>query len=439
MSNDGTSAPEPGKQPDSSGWPTPGTGAEPPAAPAPSGYEATSGGETTSGTGAAWPAPGQPEQGAADPTQAYPAADPTQAYPTQASPAADPTQAYPTSGGYPQPGYQQAPYGQGSDPQSGQQPGQQPGQQGAYAQGGYGQGEQQPGAYPAGAYPAGGGYPGGGYPGAPSPYAPGQYPGPPPSASTDGVAIAALVTGILGMGVIPIVLGVIGLRRTKQKGTQGKGLAIAGIVLGSLEILAAIAIGIAVFIGISAHNERMDDLRSDCESGEMSACDDLYQESTPGSDDEDFGWTCGDRTEGGAGCTAIDPTRFTYGDDAELDALWDACESGDAASCDELYSSAPSGSDYEEFGATCGGQTDGTEFCDTAEEALPEDSTTTGAQNYGDDPALDALWDACEAGSGTACDDLYWESESGSAYEDFGITCGNRVEFAGSCASEIGG
>jgi hypothetical protein len=404
MSNDGTSTPEPGKQPDSSGWPTPGAGAEPPAAPAPSGYEATSG-----------------STGAADPTQAYPAADPTQAYPP-----ADATQAYPAASSYPQPGYAQAPYGQ------------QPGQQG-----GYPQGEQQPGAYPtAGVYPGGpggGGYPGGGYPGAPSPYAPGQYPGPPPSASTDGVSIAALVTGILGMGVIPIVLGVIGLRRTKQKGTQGKGFAIAGIVLGSLEILAAIAIGIAIFIGVSAHNERMDELRSGCESGEMSACDDLYQESTPGSDDEDFGWTCGDRTEGGAGCTAIDPTRFTYGDDAELDALWDACESGDAAACDTLYSSAPSGSEYEEFGATCGGQTDGTELCDIAEEPLPEDTTTTGAQNYGDDPALDALWDACEAGSGTACDDLYWESESGSAYEDFGVTCGNRVEFAASCATEIGG
>ncbi|WP_282944283.1 DUF4190 domain-containing protein [Cellulomonas endometrii] len=431
MSNDGTSTPEPGKQPDSSGWPSPGTGAEPPAAPAPSGYEATSG---------AGEAPGQ-----ADPTQAYPAADPTQAYPaadpTQAYPAASPTQAYPAAGGYPQPGYPQGSYPQGSSAQgSSAQGGEQQGgypqagyPQGGYPQAGYPQGDQQQGGYP------GGGYPGGGYPGAPSPYAPGQYPGPPQGSSTDGVSIAALVTGIFGLGVIPIVLGVIGLRRTKQKGTQGKGLAIAGIVLGSLAILASIAIGVAIFLGITAHNERMDDLRSDCESGEMAACDDLYQESTPGSDDEDFGWTCGDRTDGGAGCTAIDPTRFTYGDDEALDALWDACESGDAAACDELYSSAPSGSDYEEFGATCGGLTDGTEFCDTAEEAVPEEETTSGAQTYGDDPALDALWDACEAGSGTACDDLYWQSESGSAYEEFGTTCGNRVEFAASCAAEIGG
>ncbi|MEO1062515.1 MAG: hypothetical protein AAFZ07_13945 [Actinomycetota bacterium] len=48
-----------------------------------------------------------------------------------------------------------------------------------------------------------------------------------------------------------------------------------------------------------------------------------------------------------------------YGDDPTLDALWDGCEGGDLAACDELYWTTPVGSVYEEFGATCGRRTDG--------------------------------------------------------------------------------
>ncbi|MEE6271867.1 hypothetical protein V2J56_00725 [Georgenia sp. MJ206] len=43
-----------------------------------------------------------------------------------------------------------------------------------------------------------------------------------------------------------------------------------------------------------------------------------------------------------------------YGDDAELDRLWDACEQGDGVACDDLYRDSPLGSEYEEFGDTCG-------------------------------------------------------------------------------------
>jgi hypothetical protein len=50
---------------------------------------------------------------------------------------------------------------------------------------------------------------------------------------------------------------------------------------------------------------------------------------------------------------------FDYGDDPELDALWDACDGGDLAACDELFFVTPVGSVYEEFGATCGGRTGG--------------------------------------------------------------------------------
>lgn len=60
-----------------------------------------------------------------------------------------------------------------------------------------------------------------------------------------------------------------------------------------------------------------------------------------------------------------------------------------------------------------------------------------GPCDYGDDPQLDQLWDDCAAGDGEACDDLYYESPFGSAYEAYGNTCGDRG-FEFSCADAYG-
>jgi hypothetical protein len=59
-------------------------------------------------------------------------------------------------------------------------------------------------------------------------------------------------------------------------------------------------------------------------------------------------------------------------------------------------------------------------------------------QDYGDDARLDALWDDCEEGDFQACDDLYNDSEYGSAYEDFGDTCGERNTPQGYCVDIYG-
>ncbi|PYF99060.1 hypothetical protein SAMN05216184_10982 [Georgenia satyanarayanai] len=45
-----------------------------------------------------------------------------------------------------------------------------------------------------------------------------------------------------------------------------------------------------------------------------------------------------------------------YGEDADLDRLWDSCAEGDAQACDDLYLESPVGSEYEEYGDTCGGR-----------------------------------------------------------------------------------
>jgi len=134
----------------------------------------------------------------------------------------------------------------------------------------------------------------------------------------------------------------------------------------------------------------------------------------------------------------IDPTieGGNHGDDPALDALWASCEDGDMAACDELYMASPFDSEYELFGDTCGERKeagtdvlcvvtfgDGTE---TDTDADTDTDTSGEPFTYGDDPALDALWEACEGGDGAACDDLFWEAPAGSEYEDFGYTCGGR-------------
>lgn len=66
------------------------------------------------------------------------------------------------------------------------------------------------------------------------------------------------------------------------------------------------------------------------------------------------GGSGGGTTPGGGGGSS-------YGDDSQLDAMWDACEGGDMDSCDDLYFASPSGSEYERFADTCGGrQAEGT-------------------------------------------------------------------------------
>ena len=45
---------------------------------------------------------------------------------------------------------------------------------------------------------------------------------------------------------------------------------------------------------------------------------------------------------------------INYGDDEELDKLWDECEAGTGESCDELFMKSPINSEYEEFGLNCG-------------------------------------------------------------------------------------
>src|SRR5882724_10195564 len=78
-------------------------------------------------------------------------------------------------------------------------------------------------------------------PGAPMPPAGyGMTPGP---QRTNGAAIASLVCGVMGCipwltGLAAVILGIVGLRKTRDPQVGGKGMAIAGLILGGISILA---------------------------------------------------------------------------------------------------------------------------------------------------------------------------------------------------------
>ena len=57
-------------------------------------------------------------------------------------------------------------------------------------------------------------------------------------------AIVSLITGIVGMSIIPIIFGSIDLVNIKNglESPRGKGFDIAGIVLGSLRILVVVSL-----------------------------------------------------------------------------------------------------------------------------------------------------------------------------------------------------
>lgn len=102
----------------------------------------------------------------------------------------------------------------------------------------------QPGGY-GGGYDSGGhGSFGGGYDGG--------Y-GPPPSRSPNGMSIAALIMGIAGLffcgltSIVGVVLGHISLGQIKRTGEEGRGMAIAGLVLSYFGILCWLLV-VVVFV-----------------------------------------------------------------------------------------------------------------------------------------------------------------------------------------------
>ena len=135
---------------------------------------------------------------------------------------------------------------------------------------------------------------------------------------------------------------------------------------------------------------------------------------------------------------AGDPQRF--GDDPELDALYTACGAGDWEACDDLYWQAPRGTEYWDFGDTCGGawEASTTTLCVEAMNEDEPDDVDTSDLSQAETLYLDALQEACANGDWSACDELYLDSPWGSDYEEFGDTCGGLSTTGNYCRNEFG-
>lgn len=70
-------------------------------------------------------------------------------------------------------------------------------------------------------------------------------------ATTSGFAIASLVLGILGGAILAIIFGFIALSQIKKSGAKGRGMAIAGVVLGFVWSALIVVLIIAAVIGSS--------------------------------------------------------------------------------------------------------------------------------------------------------------------------------------------
>jgi hypothetical protein len=118
------------------------------------------------------------------------------------------------------------------------------------------------------------------------------------------------------------------------------------------------------------------------------------------------------------------------GDDEALDALAVDCHHGDLASCDDLYVRSPDASLYEAYGATCGARIDQPthQLCGDVLVGVPSEPPATG------DEFLDELAYQCSAGDLVDCDLLYAEADTGSEAEQYGATCGGRLETEDDCA-----
>ena len=77
---------------------------------------------------------------------------------------------------------------------------------------------------------------------------------PVPARKTNVLAIVALVLSILSFNIIAVILGIIALSQIKKTGESGRGLAIAGIIIGAIGVIFWIIIFIVIGIAAATGN-----------------------------------------------------------------------------------------------------------------------------------------------------------------------------------------
>lgn len=96
-----------------------------------------------------------------------------------------------------------------------------------------------------------------------------QYPPTAPKPGVNGFAIASLVLGICSGPLLAVIFGIIALRQIRRSGQRGRGMAIAGLVLSGIWVL-AVGIGVAIAIATDADRDSSGQLTG---SGRVSISD----------------------------------------------------------------------------------------------------------------------------------------------------------------------
>lgn len=98
-------------------------------------------------------------------------------------------------------------------------------------------------------------------PPAPAPVAAAPPPPPPRDPDSDGVSLAAFITGLLSLGPVPLVLGIIGYERSRRRGGRAPWMAITGIVLGAVSTAGLLLLGplLALSLLLVGHVAAVDD------------------------------------------------------------------------------------------------------------------------------------------------------------------------------------
>jgi peptidyl-prolyl cis-trans isomerase B (cyclophilin B) len=86
----------------------------------------------------------------------------------------------------------------------------------------------------------------------------------PQSSQTNGMAIAALITSFF-VSILGIILGFVALNQIKTSGEQGRGLALAGIIIGFVAVgitvlIIIISVATAATIGVAVNEIQMGEM-----------------------------------------------------------------------------------------------------------------------------------------------------------------------------------
>jgi CDP-diglyceride synthetase len=81
-----------------------------------------------------------------------------------------------------------------------------------------------------------------------------QYAAYAPPKPSSGKAVAGFVVSLLGVSLVGLILSILGLKDTKDGEKQGRGLAIAGVIIGAIGAIWQLIVVVTLIAGVAAES-----------------------------------------------------------------------------------------------------------------------------------------------------------------------------------------